>query len=163
MNSRRSLVLAFGVLFAVTIWSPRPLYAAPAGDPCSLLTQSQVSAALGTTVEAAQHLASKLCQWSAPNQPNSMNGKKVTLTISEERAFGYAKKPIVPSIKTLPAVGICEDAIYTVSPGVTPGLGTSLYVKKGDSYIVVHVYGFPDQNQSMAMEKTLAVEACAKL
>jgi hypothetical protein len=36
-------------------------------------------------------------------------------------------------------------------------------VKKGDSYFVVHVYGFPEQAKAMAMEKTLAIEACSKL
>jgi hypothetical protein len=163
MYSKYSSSLAFAFLCVLSICISRPLYGAPANDPCSLLAQSQVSTALGTSVEAAQHIASKLCQWSAPNQPNSMNGKKVTLTISEERAFGYAKTPIVSTVKTLPASGICDDAVYTVSPGVTPGLGTSLYVKKGSSYIVLHVYGFPDQSTAMGMEKTLALQACSNL
>jgi len=47
--------------------------------------------------------------------------------------------------------------------GVTSGLGTSLYVKKWNSYFVVHVYGFPDQPKAMAMEKALAIQACSKL
>jgi hypothetical protein len=92
-----------------------------------------------------------------------MNGIKVTLTISEERAFGYATTPVVSSVKTLPASGICDDAIYTVSPGVTPGLGASLHVKKGSSYFVLHVYGFPDQSKAMATEKSLAIQACSSL
>ncbi len=92
-----------------------------------------------------------------------MNGKKVTLTISEERAFGFAKTPIVSSIKTLPAAGVCDDAIYTVSPGVTPALGTSLYFKKGSSYFAIHVYGIPNQSTAMGMEKTLAMEVCSLL
>jgi len=88
---------------------------------------------------------------------------RVALTISNERAFGYAKTPVVSSVKTMPASGVCDDAVYAVTPGVTPGLGTSLYVKKGSSYFVVHVYGFPDQTKAMAMEKTLALLACSKL
>jgi len=84
-----------------------------------------------------------------------MNAKKVALTISNERAFGYAKTPVVSSVKTKPASGVCDDAVYAVTTGVTPGLGTSLYVKKGSSYFVVHVYGFPDQTKAMAMEKRL--------
>lgn len=164
MELKHSPSLAFGFLCALSNWwIPRPLYAAPASDPCSLLTQSQVSTALGTNVEAAQHIASKLCQWSAPNQPNSRNAKKVTLAMSEERAFGYAKTPIVSSVKTLPASGICDDAIYAVSPGATSGLGTSLYFKKGNSYFVLHVYGFPDQSKAMGMEKTLAIQVCSNL
>jgi hypothetical protein len=36
-------------------------------------------------------------------------------------------------------------------------------VNKGSSYFTVHVYGFPDQAKAMAMEKTLALNACTKL
>jgi hypothetical protein len=162
MDSKYSFSVAVAFLCTLSICS-RATYAAPASDPCSLLTQAQVSAVLGMSVEAAQRVAPRLCQWSAPNQPNSINAKKVVLTISDERAFGYAKAPVVSSVKTMPASGICADAIYTVTPGVTPGLGTSLYVKKGNSYFVVHVYGFPEQTKAMAMEKTLAIQACSKL
>jgi hypothetical protein len=163
MYSKFSYLAAFAFLCTLSICCSRAAYAAPPSDACSLLTQAQVSAALGVDVEAAQHVAPKLCQWSAPNQPNSINAKKVALTISNERAFGYAKTPVVSSVKAMPASGICDDAVYAVTTGVAAGLGTSLYVKKGNSYIVVHVYGFPDQNKAMDMEKTLATQACSKL
>lgn len=155
------LAAAIGLMLSVC--SSSSAYAAPASDPCSLLTQSQVSTVLGLNVEAGQRVAPKLCEWSAPNQPNSINGKKVVITISSERAFGYAKTPVVKDEKAIPANGICDDAVYNVAPGVTPGLGTSLSVKKGGSYIVVHVYGFPEQTKTMEMEKTLAIQACSKL
>lgn len=132
-------------------------------DPCSLLTPAQVSAVLETNVEAARHVAPRLCQWSASNQPNSMNGKKVTLLLKDARSFQFAKTPVMPEIKTMAAPGICDDAVYTVTPGVSPGLGTALYVKKGDSYFAVQIYGSRDQPRTMALEKTLAVEACSKL
>lgn len=90
-------------------------------------------------------------------------GKKVTLTISNERAWEYAKAPVGNSLTIMPASGICDDAVYTTIKRVTPGLGTTLYLKKGSSYFVVHVYGFPDQAKAMAMEKTLATQACSKL
>jgi len=163
MDAKHSAGWLAGVLCIVIVSSSRMAYGAPPSDPCSLLTQAQVSAVLGTSVEPAQRIAPRLCQWSVPNQPNSMNAKKVAVTISDERAFGYAKTPVVKSVKTTPASGICDDAVYAFTPGVTPGLGTSLYVKKGDSYFVVHVYGFPEQAKAMAMEKTLAIEACSKL
>jgi hypothetical protein len=161
--TRNSFAVAFVLLFNLSICGARVAYAAPPTDPCSLLTQAQVSAVLGVSVEAAQHIAPTLCQWSAPNQPNSINAKKVALTISNERAFGYAKTPVVKSVKTIPASGICDDAVYALTPGVTPGLGIALSVKKGASYFVVHVYGFPDQAKAMDMEKTLATQACSKL
>jgi len=163
MDSKYSSLVAFTFLCILSFCGSRAAYAVPPTDPCSLLTQAQVSAVLGVSVETAQHVAPTLCQWSAPNQPNSMNAKKVALTISNERAFGYAKTPVVKSVKTIPASGICEDAVYALTPGVTPGLGIALYVKKGASYFVVHVYGFPDQTKAMDMEKTLATQACSKL
>ena len=163
MYSNFSILAAFAFLCTFSLCCSPAAYAAPPSDPCSLLTQTQVSAALGVEVEAAQHVATKLCQWSAPNQPNSINAKKVTLIISNERAFGYAKTPVVSSVKAMPASGVCDDAVYAVTSGVAAGFGTSLYVKKGDSYIVVHVYGFPDQAKAMAMEKTLAAQAGSKL
>jgi hypothetical protein len=163
MYSKFSYLAAFAFLCTLSICCSRAAYAAPPSDPCSLLTQAQVSAVIGMSVEAAQHIAPTLCQWSAPNQPNSINGKKVVLSISNERAWGYAKTPVVSSVTTMPASGICDDAVYTTIKRVTPGLGTALYVKKGSSYFVIQVYGFPDQAKAMAMEKTLATQACSKL
>jgi hypothetical protein len=61
------------------------------------------------------------------------------------------------------ASGICEDAVYSFPTGNTSGPATALYVKKGNTYFTVHVYGFPDQAKTMAMEKTLALDACSKL
>jgi hypothetical protein len=84
------------------------------------------------------------------------------LTISDERAFGYAKAPVVSSVKTMPASGICDDAVYTVTPGVTPGFGTSLSVKKGNSYFVVHVYGFPEQTKAIWPWKRRLPSRCVR-
>jgi hypothetical protein len=163
MNLNYPSLVAFAFLCASSVCCSRAAYAVPPSEPCSLLTQAQVSAALGVEVEAAQHIAPTLCQGSAPNQPNSINGKKVTLTISNERAWEYAKARVGSSLTTMPASGISDDAVHTTIKRVTPGLGTTLYVKKGSSYFVVHVYGFPDQAKATAMEKTLATQACSKL
>jgi hypothetical protein len=133
-----------------------------ASDPCSLLTPAQVSAVLGTPVEAAKD-SPLLCSWSAPGPPNPMNAKKVALVLSTARAFGFAKTPVASSAKTMPASGVGDDAVSSIAVGVDPGPGTALYVKKGNSYFVIHVYGIPDQAQVMAMEKTLALEVCAHL
>lgn len=92
-----------------------------------------------------------------------MNAKKVTLALQEAQAFAYAKTPISHRITTTPASGIGDDAVYDTLSGVTPGLGTSLAVKRGNSFFTVHVYGFPDQPKAMAIEKTLALEVVSKL
>ncbi len=126
MRWNHTLALAVA-LFSVALYCAPTAHAAPP-DPCSLLTQAQVSAVFGVNVEPAQRIAPKLCQWSAPNQP-----------------------------------GIGDDAVYSSVPGVTPGLGTTLTVKKGDSYFAVHLYGFPGEAKAMAMEKVLALEIISRL
>ncbi len=158
MNSKPLLGAIIGTVLGL-LCSSQPAYAGGAGtDPCSLLTQAQVNAVLGVNVDSAKRLAPTMCGWSAPNQP-----KKVALLISNARAFGYAKTPIVDSEKAAPANGVCDDAVYSFPTGEKSGPATSLFVKKGDSYFTVHVYGFPDQVKTMGMEKTLALEACSKL
>jgi hypothetical protein len=164
MNLKLTFGGIIGTSFGLLLCSAQPAY--PAGsetDPCSLLTQAQVSAVLGTSVEPAKRLAPSMCGWSAPNQPNSANGKKVALVMREARAFGFAKTPVVSGVTTAPANGVCDDAVYSFASGNKSGLATALYVKKGATYFAVHVYGFPDQAKAMAMEKTLAVDACSKL
>jgi len=151
-------------VFFLALCCSAPAYAVPPPtDPCSLLTQAQVSAVLGTNVDPAKRLTPTMCGWSAPNQPNSTNAKKVALLISNERAFGFAKTPVVDSESAAPASGICDDAAYSFPKGNKSGSAIALYVKKGSSYFTVHVYGFPDQAKAMAMEKVLALDACSKL
>ena len=163
MDSKYCSLAAVAFLFSLNICTSRGAYAAPAPDPCSLLTLAQVSAALGTPVEAPQQVAPELCQWSTPKQPNPANARTVILTISSERAFGFAKTPVVSSTKAVPASGIGDDAVYAVSVDASGYSAAQLFVKKGSTYFVVHVPGFPDQTKAMAIEKTLALQACSKL
>jgi hypothetical protein len=153
-----------GTIFGLVLCISQPAHAAGTGtDPCSLVTQAQVSAALGTNVDPAKQVTPTMCGWSAPSEPNSMNAKKVALLMSDARGFGFAKSPVVSSETAAPAGGICEDAVYSFPTGNRSGPATALYVKKGSTYFTVHVYGFPDQAKTMAMEKTLALDACSKL
>jgi hypothetical protein len=163
MNSNYSFLASVAILFSLNICGSRGAYAAPGPDPCTLLSQAQVSAALGTPVETPQHDAPTLCRWSTPKQPNPVNSKAVILTISSERAFGFAKTPVVSSTKAVPDSGVCDDAVYAVSSDASGQSTAQLHVKKGSTYFVVHVYGFPDQTKVMEIEKTLALQVCSKL
>jgi hypothetical protein len=164
MKLRLKFGAIIGIGFGLVLCSAQPAYPqGSATDPCSLLTQAQVSAVLGVNVDPPKRITPTMCGWSAPNQPNSINAKKVALLISNANAFGFAKTPVVSSEKATPASGVCDDAVYSFPNGIKSGLATALYVKKGGSYFTVHVYGFPDQAKTMAMEKTLALNACSKL
>jgi len=130
-----------------------------ASDACSLLTAAQVSAALGTPVEAGKRLIEsnpRVCGWAPAGGPK-INGKKLTLTIMTLQSFETGKKP-ANGIEKSPLGGVGDDAIYIT----TPGFGTALNVKKGSSAFQLRVGGFkPDEEK--AIEKTLAPQVLAKL
>lgn len=164
MSPKQTLGAIIATIVGLTLGSSQPVYAGGvATDPCSLLTQAQVSAVLGVNVDPPKQVAPTMCGWSGANQPNSINSKKVALLISNARAFGFAKMPVVNDEKAEPVSGVCDDAVYSFPTGTKSGSATSLFVKKGSSYFTVHVYGFPDQPKAMAIEKTLALDACSKL
>jgi hypothetical protein len=162
MNSKLTVRAIVGTFLSLMLCNCQPAYAGgPAADPCSLLTEVQVSAVLGINVDPAKRFPS-MCGWSA-KQPNSSATKKVALLIINANAFGFAKTPIVSGESVAPASGICDDATYSFPTGNKSGSATVLFVKKGNTYFTVHVNGFPDQATAMKTEKALALDACSKL
>jgi hypothetical protein len=147
------LAMCLGLVCAV----PRAADAAR-GDPCSLLTQAQVSAALGVSVSAGKPAGSKICRWAAPGGRPGVSPALV-LTIHDAKEFEFAKAPAKNSslVKT-PAPGIGDEAVLNTVGTVT----AVLFVKKGDTYFELHVYGFPI-DQTKTLETTLAKEAVANV
>ena len=150
---------------ALFMISRAPTAAASTDDACAILSQAQVSAALGVPVDAGKQIgpSSALCGWSQPNDPNH-SGKRVMLSIyrtlgksSPVERFENGKIPMQGITKT-PISGVGDDAYYID----TPGIGMGLNVKKGASSFQVRVYGFP-VDQIRAIEKTLAQEVLGKL
>jgi hypothetical protein len=132
-----------------------------AGDACSLLTQKQVSDALGIPVAAGQPIyAPTSCQWMG-------KGKFATLTISQPRAgkgpveqFNAAKATTLPGIMKEPISGVGDDAFYVGFSGAgRSGLGLS--VKKGSASFEIRVYGF-EVDQAKPVAKTLAQQVAGK-
>jgi hypothetical protein len=133
-----------------------------AADPvgCAVLTQAQVSDALGVPVDAGKPIARPgTCQWFG-------KGRFATLTIAVTRAgkspveqFNAGKKGLV-GITIEPVSGVGDDAYYISYSGTTrTGLG--LVVKKGSSEFEIRVYGF-DLDKAKPVAKTLAQEAAGK-
>jgi hypothetical protein len=89
----------------------------------------------------------------------------VDIALPTAQGFAYAKMPVGSNgITKVPISGIGDEAIF----GTTPKFATTLAVKKGDFYIIVHVYGFPIDpgkplDEVQAKEKTLALEILSKL
>jgi hypothetical protein len=143
-------------------------YCAPPGNPCTLLTQAQVSIALGIPVAAGKQGGPFDCEWDQPGWTLA-SGVRLLLHVvgpvgrlTPAQQFDTMKMP-VPFNKTIvktPASGIGDDAVYISSPG---SLGTSLAVRKGDSVFQVRIQGFRGDRTSQleAMEKKLAQNVLA--
>jgi hypothetical protein len=144
----------------VTLTASRAAHAAPPTDPCSLLTASQVSSALGVTVADGKSAIPQDCQWSQSN--GGVRTKSVFLEIlgpmgrlTPVDRFNTAKAPVGKIVKT-PVSGLGDDAVFVETTGV------GLYVKKGNSVFLVRVSGFPLED-AKAKAKALAQQALAKL
>jgi hypothetical protein len=165
MLSKTTLAVIVGAVFIIGVRNAPPTFAAPPSDSCALLTQAQVSAALGTSVESGEHVGGSplMCGWSEPSDTNH-NGKRVMANIfgpmgklTPADRFNNVKTPI-KGITKIPTSGIGDDAVYVT----TGGLGTGLTVKKGSFVFEIRVYGFP-LDQIEAKEKILAQDVLAKL
>jgi hypothetical protein len=133
-----------------------------AGDACSLLTQSQVSEALGTAVGVGAPISSPAsCQWMG-------KGKWATLTITQPLGgksavdrFNAGKAAALPGVTREPASGVGDDAYYVYFSN-TSRAGLGLVVKKGSAAFEIRVYGF-DVDKAKPVAKTLAQNAAGKI
>jgi hypothetical protein len=156
MAAFRSTVLTLAAALAFVYGVPRAALSAPP-DPCSLLAQAEVSAALGVSVDAGKPTG-KICRWAGP-RGRAGQSPAVVLTLQDAKAFDFAKSPSKsPTLSKTPAAGVGDDAVFNTVGTVT----ATLTVKKGDTYFEVHVYGFP-VDQTKTMEATLGKEVVANL
>jgi len=146
--------------------------AAPSNDACALVTQDQVSAAVGASVGAGTHVTPtyvKTCTWT----PSSASKDLSSVTISYWDAGSYdAGKRVMQQAQAAvtakegtakmtdeSASGIGDDAYYT-----TMGTGyTGLMLKKGNVALKIAIYGDMPADKKKAVEKTLALQALSKL
>ncbi len=158
----RSMVLntAFAGLMLITLFGP--LSAAETTPACGLLTQTSVSTALGTSVEAGAPISGPAsCQWMG-------KGKWATLTVTQPLAgksavdrFNAGKAGSLPGITKEPVSGVGDDAYYVYFSN-TSRAGLGLVVRKGSSAFEVRVYGF-DVDKAKPVTKALAADAAGKI
>lgn len=134
-------------------------------NACSFFSQTQMSAALGVSVDAGHHIGpgNALCGWSQPDDP-SHTGKGALLTIyltvgklTPVERFENGKLPVQGIAKT-PVSGVGDDAYYID----TPGLGVGLNVRKGTLAFQIRVYGF-SADETQSIESTLAQAILVRL
>jgi hypothetical protein len=158
--ARGALALETALALCLCGMPPQTASAAtPAGDACSLFTASQVSRVLGVAVTRGQHPISSsllLCGW-APRGGAQIDGRKLTVNLMTARAFEVGKTAVRGPAKTA-ARGVGDDAYYAAAGG----LGTSLCIKTGGTYVRIRVSGFPTEKQK-ELEKALALQMLTKL
>jgi hypothetical protein len=159
--------------FLAAVAAP-PSYAAPPGNPCVLLTQGQVSAALGVAVDAPTRTSTIMsaCTWVQSGV--SIAGGKSLQVILRTAADHDQDKALMQQMSAMPPRGVNkrtttvtsvgglgDDAFYTT---MTPGPRTTLSVKKGNVAFNVAVQSsqIPVEQQS-AIEKALAQQILAGL
>jgi hypothetical protein len=125
-----------------------------ASDACSLLTQAQVSAAVGAQVGPGGWVTPTFkatCTWTAP-------GKIVTLMTESVSTFQSGKTPISPIMQVVPAPSIGDDAYYVVESTIV-----MLFTKKGSVAFKTSVYSKLSLATLESMEKTLAQQVASEL
>ncbi len=139
----------------VTIAIAIPAAAAPSSsDACSLLTQAQVSAAVGAQVGAGGWVTPSFkatCTWTA-------TGIIVTLMTEDTNTFQNGKTPISPAMTITPASGIGDDAYYVVENTIV-----MLYTKKGNVAFKTSVYSKLPIDTLKKIESTLALQVASEL
>jgi hypothetical protein len=139
-------ILAFAVSAAV---------AQSSSDACSLLTQAQVSAAVGAQVSAGAYVSPTFkatCTWTA-------TGKIVTLMTEGLDPYNAGKTPISPAMQIVPAPGIGDDAYFVVI-----GNMVSLLAKKGSNAFKTTVYCSKLPVATLeSIESTLAQQVASEL
>lgn len=140
-----------------------PLAARAETDACTVLTQAQVGAVLGTPVVEGTHVTPtfvKTCTW---NASGSSTVKFATLYLQTVAAYDGGKRMAGEMVAlgkgaVMKPAAVGDDAYYFVA-----GDQAGLLVKKGGVSFKVTVYAKIPGEQKEAMEMALAKEALAKL
>ena len=134
---------------------------AASGEACTLLTDAQVTAALGVTVGPGTSIGLPTsCQWSGKGKIATLTANNTIAGKTALERFDTGKNSNLPGITVEPVTGVGDDAYYVFYSG-TNRAGLGLVVKKGKNAFEVRVYGF-DLEQAKPVAKTLAQTVAGK-
>lgn len=159
MSFMKNSYAMVAALSLATILGAIPATAAPT-DACALLTQAQVTAAVGLSLGAGNHVNqtfTKTCTWT-PAASGEIKALTLNLQTAEEYDGAKAKleklKPLMPDPpKTSSVTGIGDDAYFIEIPNIT-----SLLVKKGSQAFKLVIYGAMPAPKAESALKTLAAQ-----
>ena len=155
--------MRLGWIIAATLLLVRPAGVLAAGDACTLLTDAQVSTALGAPIEPGKPIANPAtsCQWLGKGKFATLTANNTIAGKTAVQRFEPGKTSTLPGITVEPVSGVGDDAYYVYYSGTTrTGLG--LVVKKGNSAFEVRVYGF-EIDKGKPVAKALAQIVAGKL
>jgi len=121
--------------------------------PCALLTQDQVSTAVGKTVGAGSPIANTGCSWTTPG-PGKIT---VSVSMQSEKMFDAAKSSNPPNTTKTSISGVGDEAVFTGVENFS-----SLWIRKGTKFLLVRIYGVP-LSDAQSKLKALAKDAVSKL
>jgi hypothetical protein len=127
-------------------------------DSCQILTPAEISATLGIPIDPGHHVlpsSSIMCSWPQSGATGE-TAQKVVLNFTSLPSFQREKA--ATAVVITPATGIGDDAFY-----VTNALGTSLFIKKGNTAIAFSIHEKLPPATLMAEEKTLGLDATPRL
>jgi len=140
---------------AAYVWLRCADAAAAEPEVCALLTQQQVSAAVGVAVGAGvPALSSVACKWSGADKIVSLTLTRTRGAESPVDQFYSGKSLGLPGMAVQPLSGVGDAAYYVYFAGKDRD-GCHLMVKKNRSVFEVRVDGF-DLDHAKVVAKTLA-------
>jgi len=153
-----------GFLIAFFVFGPQFSVAAPPSDACALVSQAQLNAALGVSVDSGKAIAGgKSCQWRQPPPKPGAEAFIVDVSIIDMHAFDIGKTAASTAgargPTATPISGLGDDAYYYVL-----GQITEIRLKKGNSFVGVRVSGGKKPiSEYEAKEKAVAAAIVPKL
>ena len=156
----RMITLTVAFIGAIVVSYTTPSFADD--EACTLITQTQVSAALEIPVNPGTPIGRpSACQWTG-------KGRFATLTIIQPRggkspvdSFNAGKASTMPGIITESASGVGDEAYY-VYFNTKERSGLGLVVKKGTSAFEIRVYGF-ELDKAKLVAKSLCQTVAGKM
>jgi hypothetical protein len=125
-----------------------------------LLTQSQVGAALGGTVDAGKPLTSQTCHW---GQQGTVGDALLKLDVTIITPDRFARMKAVTAGTVTSVGGLGDDAFYATLKTANTTL-TTLNIKKGDAAVTIRVSGgSKPAEEYQAKEKAAAQALLPKL
>lgn len=153
---RRSNAVLSAAAFLCVVMMSGPAWAAT-DDACSLITQAEVSAALGSPVQAGTYVMptfKNTCTWKYGTSMES-----VTLNIMSQSMFTASTKNSMGLLEVAPVSGVGDEAYF-----VTQANNTRILARKGSAGIKVQIYSKSlSKDQVEAKEKAIALTAVSRM